>query len=92
MKHSPIINPAAGLIIDGQPTLDFYAALKAVADGKKVAALGWADSDTFGVLADNVLSLITDSVRPDNSSPNYSVRRWIISKEDMDRTDWVILP
>jgi hypothetical protein len=89
MPHNPIISkPAASLIIDGQPTIDFYAALKAVADGKKITKLEWGDERIYGLLRFSVLMIYKPAENP-RDSRFYD---WIINDGDIAGTDWVIIP
>lgn len=86
MNHSPVITPAAGsMIIAGQPTLDFYAALKAIADGARITKLEWNDPETYGVLVDGKVMLRKHDA-------DYEFYPWTISDGDIAGTDWVILP
>jgi hypothetical protein len=66
-------------------SLDFYAALKAIADGKKVTKLEWSDNRIYGVLVDGKLMLR----KPD---ADYEFYPWTISDDDIAGTDWVIIP
>lgn len=61
-------------------TLDFYEAIKVVHSGGKARRLDWMDSNYYITLDQNTLKLhkIDDKM--------YS---WIISKEDLDGTDYV---
>lgn len=82
-------------IYRGKPlTVDLFAALKAVADGKWITRLGWNDPTAGCGLESGILKIYkTDSeLTPEIDDGSYKYHNWIISSADLTATDWVIIP
>jgi hypothetical protein len=92
MNHSPeFILPPINL---SDLQYDFYEALKAVADGKKITKLEWADSNAFGMMKDGILMIHKQGLVPGGLPGvgfGFSYHAWTISADDMAGTDWVIV-
>lgn len=62
-------------------TMDFYAALKAMHNGKTVTRLEWNDPKVYGLMKDALIHIHM----PDG------FHTWTISEGDLIADDWVIL-
>ena len=62
--------------------MDFFDALKAIRDGKRVARLEWPDPAFYCLLHDGRLCL---------HKPDDNFYSWIINLGDMTGEDWVVL-
>ena len=70
--------PVAGL-------MDFFDALRKVADGEKITKVEWGDPKIFGVIQEGRL-MIFNGVFADNK-----FHPWIISEGDLMGEDWKVL-
>lgn len=82
MKHSPVVEKTI-LFANEKPLMDFYAALKAIAEGEKITKLEWSDDRIYGVQVDGVLML---------HKADDKLYQWIIRIDDFAGDDWVIIP
>lgn len=73
---SPVIKKGKAVL------LDFYDAIKAIADGKKVTRLEWSSNEEFCFMKDERLMIHTKG----------EDHLWIVSKGDISNSDWTILP
>lgn len=62
--------------------MDFFSALRAIHDGKRVTRLEWQNSEYYCLMHDFRLCL---------HKPGNKIHSWIISDGDMAGEDWVIL-
>ena len=72
--HSPVTSKTK------REEMDFFAALRATHDGKRVTRLAWANSD-YGFMHDGWLSI----------SRNGTMHTWLVHETDMTAEDWVIV-
>lgn len=61
--------------------LSFIEALQKVINGSKVARLSWNDKSCFAFYKDNLLKLFIGN----------TFHEWLISKEDIDANDWIVV-
>ena len=88
MKHtvvSPLPNAGNGKTIVLEAEMDFFDALKEVADGKKITKLEWDDKRTYGFIKDGLLSIHKAGEAEGIDRP------WILSDGDILCDDWVVL-
>jgi hypothetical protein len=68
--------------------LDFFTALRLVKSGERITSLSWGNRNIF-------LSLVMDlELKVDVlylTKQDESIHRLIVSLEDMERSDWVVL-
>ena len=65
--------------------LDFFEALKMVADGKKMTRVEWNDKQLYGYLKDGFLQLDKNGEKDD------VFHVWAIKDGDLYGEDWIIL-
>ena len=75
-------SPLPARKVDVTKFLDFYEALKAVMDNKKIFREEWEDKEYYGFMHDGKLCL---------HKPDGNTHQWIISDGDMTGTDWIVL-
>ncbi len=78
--QSPL--PQAKPTVTTQATMDFFEAMKKVAEGKKIHRLDWENKEFYGFLNGGILSLH----KPDGK--NY---QWVVNDGDIAGTDYIIL-
>ena len=61
--------------------LNFYDALKSVAEGKRITKDEWNNPSIFGFLDEERLKITLES----------GIKDWIVSEADMVGTDWRVL-
>lgn len=61
--------------------LNFFDALAAVVNGKKITKLEWQNKEIYGFMNGEILSLHKDKIN----------HQWIVSLGDLVGTDWIIL-
>lgn len=62
-------------------TMDFYEALKCLADGAKITRVEWKNDKCYGVLHDSWVCLFTDG----------KMHTWQVSDGDLIANDWIVL-
>jgi len=62
-------------------SMNFYDALREVADGKRIRRLSWEPKDVYGLMMNSALMLYM----------NNKFVNWIVSDGDMSGTDWVVV-
>jgi hypothetical protein len=60
--------------------MDFFTALRCVNEGERIQRENWQNRLVYVLLKDNVLAL---------HSSEGEYYNWLVTKEDMDATDWV---
>jgi len=65
--------------------LDFYGAIEAILDGKRVTRLEWKDKRTYCLLQDDLLQIHKTGESKDLLHP------WIINNGDLGGLDWYVL-
>lgn len=68
--------------VEGEVLMNFNQAMEVVVIGKKVHKLQWKDKEYYGFLEKDVLIL---------HNPEGTTDRWILSKGDLEGTDYVII-
>lgn len=63
-------------------TMNFFDAMKAVVDGRRITRLEWGDASFFGLLFNGRLSLHKDDGK---------FYGWIVNDGDMLAEDWIVL-
>lgn len=68
--------------------VDFYTALQAVAEGRRITRMEWQDSNVYGFLKDKeTIRIMTFNEATDS----YEEHTWLLSYSDLFAEDWVIL-
>lgn len=62
--------------------IDFFEALKSVADGKSITKLEWKNENIIGLMHDGRLTILLEDKK---------LHDWIISDGDMAGTDYIVL-
>jgi len=65
--------------------LNFYDALRATVDGKRITKLEWDDVRDYGLLKDGILQIHKAGEAEETLHP------WIINDGDLAGEDWIIL-
>lgn len=76
------VEPAA---VPSIAAMDWPEAMRAVKEGQRVARNEWAMGDTYCLRARGRLMIHNDG------EPPIQLHEWIVSADDMDATDWVVL-
>lgn len=66
---------------------DFYTALQALAEGKRITRIGWQDANVYGYLRENIVCIMTFNEKTES----YDEHTWSISYEDLFAEDWMVL-
>lgn len=78
---SPVATPLEGEIVDSvKIQMDFFDALKMLADGKKITRLSWNDENVYGFLERGEVCIMKDGLHT-----------WVINDGDLTGEDWVIV-
>ena len=64
---------------------DFYTALKATLDGKRITKGEWNTDNSYGLMDDGILSLHK------NGESEKTLHPWILNDGDINGEDWMIL-
>jgi len=71
--------------MDDFKTLDFYEALKAVAEGRRITKLEWNDKRSYGFMRAGLLELHKAGETDDK------FHAWILNDGDLGGLDWIVL-
>lgn len=66
---------------------NFYEALQALAEGKRITRMDWQDANVYGLLGDNSVRIMTYNEQKDE----YELHTWEISYYDLMAEDWMVL-
>lgn len=81
IAHSPTPNKR------GEVFNNFYTALQALAEGRRITRIAWQDANVYGYLREKVVSIMTFNEKLDA----YEEHTWAISYEDLFAEDWMVL-
>lgn len=76
---SPIVTKKPETI---EHQVDFFVALRAVLDNKKITKLEWGNENVYGWLDATILKLHKENGVDDN---------WILSEGDLVGDDWIVI-
>jgi hypothetical protein len=79
-NQSPI-QAEVGEIVRVSTTMDFFEAMKKLANGYKITREEWEDETTYGFLKDEKVMICLKG----------EIHTWTISLGDLTATDWIIL-
>ena len=65
--------------------IDFFAALKKIADGARITKLEWDDKRTYGFIKDGLLCIHKAGEAEGIDRP------WILNDGDLAGDDWIVL-
>lgn len=84
----PITSISSPISEPGDTKLDFYKALQAVLEGKRISRPSWNNKDFYGLLRspDGQLAGTLQLHKP-----NGEFNSWILSIEDIIATDWILV-
>ena len=66
---------------DPRIQMDFFDAMKMLADGKKITRIAWETEKTYGVLQDGYVCIMRDG----------KTHTWTINDGDLMGIDWVLV-
>ena len=82
VKEGEIIEEVTVPIITENKLIDFFDALKEVANGKKISRKEWNNDKHYGLLKDEFLMI---------HKSDGSFNKWIVRDCDMVEKDWMVI-
>ena len=81
-NQSPVQDTPKVFVEAEEKQIDFYEAIKAIVEGKKVTKLEWGNREIYGVLDNAVLKL---------HKVDGKLYSWLLNDGDINGTDYVVI-